>query len=150
MTPTEGDRTHVVQKGETLSSIAANWARIAHDVNARGLPVLLPWGSEREKRAAQQLASHMKNAQVLPRLSMMEAVLLAQKAALAIGVDTGLTHIAAACNRPTIELYCDSPRWKTEGDWSPNIINLGDLGAPPTAAQVEAALATLLGPGNTA
>jgi heptosyltransferase-1 len=74
----------------------------------------------------------------------MEAVALAQRAALAIGVDTGLTHIAAAYNRPTIELYCDSPRWKTEADWSPNIINLGDAGAPPTLAEVEAALARLL------
>jgi heptosyltransferase-1 len=75
---------------------------------------------------------------------MMEAVLLAQHAALAIGVDTGLTHIAAAYNRPTIELYCDSPRWKTEGNWSPNIINLGDGGAPPSVAEVAAAVAGLL------
>ncbi|MGB6054446.1 MAG: glycosyltransferase family 9 protein, partial [Burkholderiaceae bacterium] len=75
---------------------------------------------------------------------MMEAVLLAQRAALAIGVDTGLTHIAAAYCRPTIELYCDSPRWKTEGDWAPQIVNLGELGAPPSVAQVEAALADLL------
>jgi heptosyltransferase-1 len=93
----------------------------------------------------------MKNARVLPKLSMMEAVTLAQRAALAIGVDTGLTHVAAAYNRPTIELYCDSPRWKTQGDWSPNIINLGDEGAPPDVAEVQTAIAALLGPsGNEA
>lgn len=77
---------------------------------------------------------------------MMEAVTLAQRAALVIGVDTGLTHIAAAFNRPTIELYCDSPRWKTEGNWSPRIINLGDKGAPPSVADVSAAIAVLLAP----
>ncbi len=88
----------------------------------------------------------MRNAIVLPKLPMMEAVVLAQRAALVIGVDTGLTHIAAAYNRPTIELYCDSPRWKTEGNWSPSIINLGDLGNPPQLRDVEDAVARLLGP----
>ena len=75
---------------------------------------------------------------------MLEAVALAGRAALAVGVDTGLMHIVAAFNRPTIELYCDSPRWKTQGDWSPNIINLGDAGAPPSVADVKSALDALL------
>jgi heptosyltransferase-1 len=124
---------------------AAHWVRIGQLLAAHGLPVLLPWGGESERAAAGQLAAQMPNARVLPRLGMMEAVLLAQRAALAIGVDTGLTHIAAACLRPTIELYCDSPRWKTEGNWSPNIINLGDRGAPPAVEEVAAALERLLG-----
>jgi heptosyltransferase-1 len=76
---------------------------------------------------------------------MPDAVTVAQQAALAIGVDTGLTHIAAACATPTIELYCDSPRWKTEGNWSPAIVNLGDQGAPPNTLDVKAAIAHLLG-----
>jgi heptosyltransferase I len=123
----------------------ASWLRVARMLNARGMPVLLPWGSEPERVAAEQLAQKMQDGQVLPKLSMMEAVLLAQRATLAIGVDTGLTHIAAAYKRPTIELYCDSPRWKTEGNWSSNIINLGDCGAPPDVADVETAVMTLLG-----
>jgi heptosyltransferase-1 len=86
---------------------AANWLQIGKTLAARGMPVLLAWGSESEKQSAQQLAAHMPNARILPKLSMMEAVTLAQRATLAIGVDTGLTHIAAAYNRPTIELYCD-------------------------------------------
>jgi len=122
------------------------WVQLAQSLAARGLPVLLPWGSEPEKRAAEQLAAQMPNARVLPKLPMMDAIALAQQAALVVGVDTGLTHIAAAYNRPTVELYCDSPRWKTEGNWSPNIINLGDLGRPPGVAEVEAAVASLLGP----
>lgn len=126
------------------------WIDTAKVIAARGMPVLLPWGSDAEKHAAEALAARMPNARVLPKLPMMEAVLLAQRAALAIGVDTGLTHIAAAYNRPTIELYCDSPRWKTEGNWSPNIINLGDLGAPPLVQDVSAAIDRLLGPANVA
>ncbi|MFC5480165.1 lipopolysaccharide heptosyltransferase I [Massilia suwonensis] len=108
------------------------------------MPVLLPWGSEGEKREAEALAAHLPNARVLPKLSMMDAVTLAQQAALVIGVDTGLTHIAAAFYRPTVEIYADSPKWKTEGNWSPRILNLGEKGAPPSSDEVIAAARRLL------
>lgn len=123
-----------------------HWIALGQRLAERGLPVLLAWGNEHEQQTARKLAAQIPGATVLPKLPMMEAVVFAQQAALAVGVDTGLTHIAAACNRPTIELYCDSPRWKTEGNWSHNIINLGDRGMPPTVAEVEQAVDTLLGP----
>lgn len=109
------------------------------------MTVLLPWGSPREKEEAERLAAALPNARVLPKLSMMDAVELARHAALAVGVDTGLTHIAAAFVRPTVEIYCDSPRWKTEGNWSPRIVNLGDTGAAPGVDEVVAAARRLLG-----
>jgi heptosyltransferase-1 len=121
---------------------AANW--IALGAQLAPLTILLPWGSAAEKSEAEALAARLPNARVLPRLSMAEAVTLARHAALAIGVDTGLTHIAAAFSRPTVEIYCDSPRWKTEGNWSPTIINLGDCGAPPGVPEVLAAAKSLL------
>lgn len=123
---------------------ASHWVQIAGLLAEYGLPVLLPWGSDAEKCSAEQLASQMSNARPLPKLPLMEAVLLAQRAALVIGVDTGLTHIAAAFKRPTIELYCDSPRWKTEGNWSAKIVNLGDLGQPPEVESVKEAVLILL------
>lgn len=121
----------------------ANW--IALGKALAPMPVLLPWGSEKEKQEAEALAAGLPNARVLPKLSMMDAVTLAQQAALAVGVDTGLTHIAAAFYRPTVEIYCDSPKWKTEGNWSPRILNLGEKGAPPSSDEVIAAARTLLG-----
>jgi len=105
--------------------------------------VLLPWGSKKEHEAALRLASRMSNAQVLPALALMDAVTLIRNAALVVGLDTGLTHIAAAFCLPTVELYCDSPRWKTEGDWSPHIVNLGDTGQPPAVEQVLRAIDTV-------
>jgi heptosyltransferase-1 len=123
----------------------ANWIGLGQFCAARGLPVLLPWGDQKELLAARELAAGIPNARVLPTLSMQDAVILAQHASLAVGVDTGLTHIAAAFCRPTVEIYCDSPRWKTEGNWSPNIINCGDAGQPPSLRQVETAVAQLLG-----
>jgi heptosyltransferase-1 len=121
----------------------ANWIAAGHALAP--MPVLLAWGSPGEKQEAELLAASLPNARVLPRLSMDEAVTLARNAALAIGVDTGLTHIAAAFLRPTVELYCDSPKWKTEGNWSPCIVNLGDKGAPPSAVDAIAAAQRLLG-----
>jgi heptosyltransferase-1 len=106
--------------------------------------VLLPWGSPKEKGEAEALAQALPNATVLPKLSMMDAVELARRARLAVGVDTGLTHIAAAAETPTVEIYADSPRWKTEGNWSPRIVNLGDSGAAPGSGEVIAAARRLL------
>jgi heptosyltransferase-1 len=108
------------------------------------MPILLPWGSAGEKAEAELIAASLPHARVLPALAMMEAIDLARHAALVVGVDTGLTHIAAAFMRPTVELYCDSPRWKTEGNWSPNIINLGDEGQPPAVIDVVKAVQALL------
>jgi heptosyltransferase-1 len=120
----------------------ANWIALGQALAP--MPVLLPWGSADEQREAEAIAAGVPNARVLPKLSMMEAVELARDAALAVGVDTGLTHIAAAFVRPTVEIYCDSPRWKTEGNWSPRIANLGDTGAPPSVDEVVAAARGLL------
>lgn len=122
----------------------ANWIALAAALAP--MPVLLPWGSPAERQDAETLAAAMPNARVLPKLSMMDAVSVAQHAALAVGVDTGLTHIAAAFVRPTIEIYCDSPKWKTEGNWSERIVNLGELGAPPSSDEVIAAARRLLAP----
>jgi heptosyltransferase-1 len=108
------------------------------------MTILLPWGSPGEKAEAETIAAGLPNARVLPKLPMMEAVELARDTSLAIGVDTGLTHIAAAFVRPTVEIYCDSPRWKTEGNWSPRIVNLGDTGQPPSVDEVVAAARGLL------
>jgi heptosyltransferase-1 len=121
---------------------AANWIDLGKQLAP--MPILLPWGSPKEKAEAEALASQLPNARVLPKLSMADAVVLARRAALAVGVDTGLTHIAAAFSRPVVEIYADSPRWKTEGNWSPRIINLGDKGSPPGVAEVAAAAKSLL------
>jgi heptosyltransferase-1 len=72
---------------------------------------------------------------------------LVAHAALTIGVDTGLTHLSAVLGKPTVEIYCDSPRWKTEGYWSKNIANLGDWKESPTVDEaVQAAQGMLWQP----
>lgn len=123
-----------------------HWVQLAASLQSSDLAILLPWGSAAEKAEAEQMASRIPDAITLPKLSMQDAIILAQAARIAIGVDTGLTHIAAAYETPTIEIYCDSPRWKTEGNWSDKIINLGDQGAPASVIEVQEAIQKLLSP----
>jgi len=130
--------------GDDKKWAAYDWIALGKHLQQRDMPVLLPWGNNIEHIDAQQLASHLPNAVVLPKLSMLEAITLAQRASLVVGVDTGLTHIAAAYHRPTIEIYCASPRWKTEGNWSDQVINLGDKGSPPSVGEVIEAANRLL------
>jgi heptosyltransferase-1 len=58
-------------------------------------------------------------------------------------VDTGLVHLAAALNVPTIAIYCASDPGLTGLYASGQIINLGRLGMPPDAASVISALGTI-------
>lgn len=151
LTPPDVDTTFLPQQpyvaffhataGASKKWAVANWVAIGQQL--KNYAIVLPWGNAQEKQAADVLAAQIPHAMVLPKLSMMQAVAMAQKASLIIGLDTGLTHIAAAYYRPTIELYCDSPKWKTEGDWSPAIINLGDKGMPPSVDDVKKAIITL-------
>jgi heptosyltransferase-1 len=46
--------------------------------------------------------------------------------------------------KPTIEIYCDSPRFKTEGYWSGRIANLGDIMESPCSKVVLQAAEILL------
>jgi len=123
---------------------AHDWINLGKHLHQRKYPLLLAWGNKTEHLEAEQLAAHIPGAKVLPKLSMLEAITLAQRAALVVGVDTGLTHIAAAYERPTVEIYSASPRWKTEGNWSDKIINLGDKGSPPSASDVIIAVDQLI------
>ena len=113
-----------------------NWVALGKGLAERGYQPVFPWGSPSEKLISSELASQIPGAIVPPAFSIEEAFSVIAGAALTVGVDTGLTHLAAVLGRPTVEIYCDSPQWKTEGYWSEHIRNLGDMQAPPSAAEV--------------
>ena len=120
------------------------WIALGQVLASKGYQIVFPWGNFAEKKVSAYLASQIPNAIVPERFSIEEAFAVITGAALTVGVDTGLTHLAAILNKPTVEIYCDSPCWKTEGYWSASIENLGDLQAPPTVAEVQAAALKLL------
>jgi heptosyltransferase-1 len=121
-----------------------DWVALGKELARRGYEVVLPWGSPSEKAISNELAHSIPGSVVPPAFSIEAAFSVTANAALIVGVDTGLTHLAAVMNKPTVEIYCDSPRWKTEGYWSSNIRNVGDIQAPPSSAEVINAAVGLL------
>jgi heptosyltransferase I len=121
-----------------------HWVAVGKDLVTKDFQVILPWGNEQEKEMSTQIAKKISghaslegSKAIVPNaFSINEAFGLVVGAQLTIGVDTGLTHLSAILGMPTIELYCDSPRWKTEGYWSSKIHNLGDKGKPPGVDEV--------------
>lgn len=122
----------------------AGWTEIGHLLARSGLPTLFPWGSPDEKKDAEALAQSIPGASVLPRLTITDMVTLTGKATFIVGVDTGLSHLAAAFDKPTVQIYCNIPRWRTCCDWSPNVISLGGENEVPTLDDVRNAVLTLL------
>jgi len=120
------------------------WITLGKELASRGYQVVLPWGSPAEKAVSVALAKQIPNALVPPGFSIEDAFKVIAGAALTVGVDTGLTHLAAVMGLPTVEIYCDSPRWKTEGYWAYHIRNVGDKQSPPDAAEVVKASLELL------
>jgi heptosyltransferase-1 len=112
------------------------WVNLGKVLAREGYQLIFPWGNSRERSVSEAIASQIPGAMVPRAISIAEAYRLIAHAALTIGVDTGLTHLAAVLGKPTIEIYCDSPRWKTEGYWSERIVNLGDRQVPPTVHDV--------------
>jgi heptosyltransferase I len=113
-----------------------SWVELGKTLANQGYQVILPWGSEAEMKVSALIASQIPGAIVPRAFSIEEAYRLVAHAALTIGVDTGLTHLAAVLGKPTIEIYCDSPRWKTEGYWSAVIANVGDIQKSPSVDRV--------------
>jgi heptosyltransferase-1 len=113
-----------------------HWIEFGNALSVLGYQVVFPWGSTAEKTISQLLAAQIANAFVPPAFSIEDAFSVISGAALTVGVDTGLTHLAAVLDKPTVEIYCDSPRWKTEGYWSELIANVGDIEDPPSVQEV--------------
>lgn len=119
------------------------WIQLGQHLVTLGQVPVFPWGNERERELSKRLA--LRTGGIVPDpFSLMEAFTIISKARLTIGVDTGLTHMAAIIGAPTIEFYVETPKWKTEGYWHPNIINLGDKGTPPRVSETIASVERLL------
>lgn len=85
--------------------IDSHWQQLVEQAGKENYRVLLPWGSEQEKHQAEEIADNFDHCQVLPRLRLSEIAGLLTNSAGAVCVDTGLAHIAAALNVPTVTLY---------------------------------------------
>jgi len=80
------------------------WAELAGIVNSAGYKVLLPWGSAEERARAEWIAVD-HDAEILPRGSLDLLSRRIQQAAGAICVDSGIAHLVAAMDIPSVTIY---------------------------------------------
>lgn len=117
-----------------------HWVALAAELDRRGVRCVLPWGGEKERERSERLAHQMPNAIVPPRLCLTEAAALLGGARAVAGVDTGLSHLAAALKVPVVALYLASDPGLTGVYSGGSAINLGRAGQPPLPHEVGAAL----------
>ncbi|GAB4510515.1 MAG: lipopolysaccharide heptosyltransferase I [Sulfuricaulis sp.] len=123
----------------------AHWVALGRELEGRGIALLLPWGSAEEEQHAHQISQSLKNATVLPRLSLRDLAAFMGRAQAVVGVDTGLVHLAAALGRPTVAIYTDTSPVLTgvvTTDAS-RVRNLGNVGRVPEPQAVRQALTEL-------
>lgn len=81
------------------------WRDLLERAEQAGWAVHLPWGDETERARAERLAKGLAHITVLPRLTLAGMAAELAGAAACVAVDTGLGHLAAALDVPTISLF---------------------------------------------
>lgn len=123
-----------------------HWIALGQLLSRSGARCLLPWGNEEERVRAERLAGAIPHASVLRALSLVEAAGMLARAVIVIGVDTGLTHLAAALGANVVAVYVATAPGLTGVYAGKRAVNLGSAGKPPAVAAVwDAALGLLEG-----
>ncbi|MBD2795675.1 lipopolysaccharide heptosyltransferase RfaC [Xenorhabdus sp. 18] len=82
-----------------------HWRQLIADIEPTGLRIKLPWGAEHEHQRALRLAEGFSHVDVLPKLTLAEIAHVLAGAKAVVSVDTGLSHLTAALDRPNITLF---------------------------------------------
>ncbi|WP_455820517.1 lipopolysaccharide heptosyltransferase RfaC [Pseudomonas cerasi] len=83
----------------------AHWRELIGLMQSSGLTIKLPWGAEHEHQRALRLAEGFDFVEVLPKLTLEQVARTLAGARAVVSVDTGLSHLTAALDRPNITLY---------------------------------------------
>jgi heptosyltransferase I len=122
----------------------ARWHEIGRYFAQSATHCVLPWGNAAERARSARLAEHIPTAMVAPSLRLDEVMGLLAGAQTVIGVDTGLTHLAAALGVATIGLYCATDPARTGLYGCARGVNLGGIGNAPQAHDVIGAVAQVM------
>jgi heptosyltransferase I len=107
---------------------------------ALALPIVLPWGTEEERRRAERIAQGIGQALVPQRMGLEALAEVLCSARHVIGLDSGLTHLAAAVGSPTVAIFCGSDPALTGLYGGERTANVGAPGKPPRVFEVLQAL----------
>ena len=108
----------------------AMWGELARLACGAGFDVVLPWGDQAERARAERIAAST-GAALLPSGSLAQLMGELRRVRLAIGVDSGLAHLAGALGTPTLVLYGSTSSALT-GCRGASVYNLqADFGCSP-------------------
>ena len=126
----------------------SHWIALGLALHQQGRSLVLPWGNPSEQARAQRIASAIPGCLVLPRLGLQALAAVIAQGEAAIGVDTGLVHLAAALQRPTVAIYTDTqPALTGVQAQNPHMVrNLGGEQQIPAVDEVLLALAAVTTP----
>jgi heptosyltransferase-1 len=82
-----------------------HWLALGQALHEQGLRAVLPGGTQAERERAARLAAGIPGAVAAPPMYIPDLAAVLAAARAAVGVDTGLTHLAVALKLPTIALY---------------------------------------------
>lgn len=82
-----------------------HWIALAKLATDAGFKIRVLWGNETERLRAERMHARVPNVQVMPKQSLKDIAGLLASAKGIVTVDTGLGHLAAALDVPTISLY---------------------------------------------
>ena len=92
----------------------AHWLELGQRLIGQGRSLGLPHGSDEERERSERLAAALgPRAEVWPRLSLDALTDRMARCAGAIGVDSGLSHIAVALDLPHVQIYNFDTAWRT-------------------------------------
>lgn len=83
----------------------AKWRELIGLFNHAEIRIKLPWGAPHEEARARRLAEGFDYVDVLPRMSLGDVARILAGAKFVVSVDTGLSHLTAALDRPNVTLY---------------------------------------------
>jgi len=118
----------------------SHWIALGNGLKERGLCCALPAGNDVERERALRIAASVPGAELVPAMGLAELSRVIADARLAVGVDTGLSHLAAALRVPIVALYVATEPGANGVAGDASAINLGGTGLCPTADDVLAAL----------
>jgi heptosyltransferase-1 len=116
------------------------WRAVEAHLARQGLRSVLVWGSEDEGAATRVRAQTMVAAHIAPRSALDQLAALLESAQVVVGVDTGLTHLAAAVGAPTVGIFCDYDPKLVGISGAARCASLGSATGGPGEGEVVAAI----------
>lgn len=120
------------------------WQAVAKTLAGQGYAVVLPSGTDEELARSRDIAAGLPEAQELHRQPLDAVARAMAGAAVVIGVDTGLLHLAAALAVPLVAVFVGGSDPRLTGPMGAGPIQVLGDGAVPTAPDVMAAMEKII------